>query len=229
MEITERPLGQIKPYPGNPRTIPEKAVASLANSIKKFGFRQPIVVDKDGVIIVGHTRYLAAKKLRMKKAPVHVMDVDEATARAYRVADNRLGEQAAWDISLLTSELRGLEEEAFEMADFGFSEAEIEMARIDELPIMRGQVPEPWGGAPDAFVAQKVEQPRVVLYFGTAEAKERFFEWFEEQDGNWRKQTSKNETYVAYMPKREQEKFNYEDDPHAADPAGAEEGGGENA
>ena len=74
MKIVERALSGISPYPNNPRNIPEAAVAHVARSIKEFGFRQPIVVDTDGVIIAGHTRYLAAQPLGIKKAPVHVMD-----------------------------------------------------------------------------------------------------------------------------------------------------------
>lgn len=110
MKIVERALSGISPYPNNPRNIPEAAVAHVARSIKEFGFRQPIVVDTDGVIIAGHTRYLAAQSLGIKKAPVRVMDdATDEQARAYRVADNRLGELSEWDHAALVEELESLE------------------------------------------------------------------------------------------------------------------------
>ena len=109
MKITERPLSGIKPYSNNPRNIPEAAVVKVARSIKEFGFRQPLVVDVDGVIIVGHTRYLAAKTLGIKRVPVHVMDATDEHVRAYRIADNRLGEISNWDDAALVEELESLD------------------------------------------------------------------------------------------------------------------------
>ena len=88
MQIELRPIDQVKPYPGNPRQNDE-AVDAVAASLKEFGFRQPIVVDADGVIIVGHTRYKAAQKLGLKQVPVHVAtDLTPAQVKAYRIADN---------------------------------------------------------------------------------------------------------------------------------------------
>ena len=109
MKVTERALSGITPYPNNPRNIPEAAIAQVARSIEAFGFRQPIVVDPDGVIIVGHTRYLAAHQLGLKKIPAHVMEVTDEQARAYRIADNRLGELSEWDNAALVEELEALE------------------------------------------------------------------------------------------------------------------------
>ena len=109
MKITERALSGIKPYSNNPRNIPEAAVVKVARSIKEFGFRQPLVVDVDGVIIVGHTRYLAAKTLGIKRVPVHVMDATDEHVRAYRIADNRLGEISNWDDAALVEELESLD------------------------------------------------------------------------------------------------------------------------
>ena len=110
MKVTQRKLDTIKPYPLNPRRITDAAVTAVAKSLKDFGWRQPIVVDAQGVIIVGHTRFLAAKSLGMKTAPVHVMDVTDDQAKAYRLADNKTGEQVAWDVQLLAEELEsGLE------------------------------------------------------------------------------------------------------------------------
>ena len=220
MKVSQRKLSTIKPYPENPRKITDEAVSAVARSLEDFGWRQPIVVDKKGVIIVGHTRYLAALSLELETVPVHVMDVTEEQARGYRLADNRLGEKAEWDVQLLSGELRWLDEK-LDMTPLGFSAAELEMARIDDLSVMTGRAAEPWGGDPTALVHEKQDFPRCIVYFQTPEAKETFFEWLATQDSNYRKQTSKNETYVAYLPKREQMAFNVEDGPEGeeAEPA----------
>ena len=87
--IEERSLDSIRPYPGNPR-INDSAVNAVAASIREFGFRQPIVVDEHGEIIVGHTRYKAAQKLDLQTVPVHVMrGLPPEKLRAYRIADNQ--------------------------------------------------------------------------------------------------------------------------------------------
>ena len=100
-------------YSRNSRKIPERAVDKVAASIKEFGWRQAIVVDKDGVIICGHTRLLAAKKLGLKQVPVHVADnLTPAQVKAYRLMDNRSHEETDWDLELLgpeLEELRGLD------------------------------------------------------------------------------------------------------------------------
>ena len=96
MKIELRKLSEIKPYPGNPR-VNDAAVAAVAASIREFGFRQPIVVDEDGVIIVGHTRWKAARKLGLETVPVHVaMGLTPAQVKAYRLADNKTGELSDW-------------------------------------------------------------------------------------------------------------------------------------
>src|SRR5499427_4474857 len=100
------PIDKVIPYARNSRKIPERAVDKVAASIKEFGFRVPIVVDKDGVIICGHTRLLAAKKLGLEEAPVHVADnLTPAQVRAYRLLDNRSHEETSWDEDLLGLEL----------------------------------------------------------------------------------------------------------------------------
>jgi ParB-like chromosome segregation protein Spo0J len=97
MEITLRPLSDIRPYFNNPR-INDPAVRAVAASIREFGFRQPIVVDVVGVIIVGHTRYLAAIELGLEKVPVHVAsDLTPTQIRAYRIADNQTATLSRWD------------------------------------------------------------------------------------------------------------------------------------
>ncbi|MFM7976958.1 MAG: ParB N-terminal domain-containing protein, partial [Pirellula sp.] len=97
MKIDIKPIAEIKPYPNNPR-INDDAVDAVASSIKEFGFRQPIVVDTDGVIICGHTRFKAAQKLGLEKVPIHVAtDLTPEQIKAYRIADNKSSELADWN------------------------------------------------------------------------------------------------------------------------------------
>lgn len=118
MKVVIKPITDIKPYDKNPRRN-EQAVTPVANSIKEFGWQQPLVIDKKGVIIAGHTRYLAAQQLGLTEVPVVVADLTERQAKAYRLADNKTGELAAWDFPLLDLELTdiGLD---FDLSQFGF-------------------------------------------------------------------------------------------------------------
>jgi len=101
MKIEQWKLSDIKPYPGNPRQN-DAAVDAVAASIKEFGFRQPIVVDPEGVIVVGHTRYKAALKLGLETVPVHVArGLTPIQIKAYRIADNKTSDLATWDLNLL--------------------------------------------------------------------------------------------------------------------------------
>lgn len=119
MEVKTVGINSIKPYENNPR-INDGAVEATANSIKEFGWQQPIVVDKDGVIIVGHTRLRAAKQLGLSQVPVVYADnLTDAQVKAYRLADNKTGELADWDFDLLDVELDDLDLD-FDMSDFGF-------------------------------------------------------------------------------------------------------------
>ena len=109
MNLETRNIDAIQPYEKNPR-INEHAVQSVADSISAFGFRQPIVVDGDGVIIVGHTRWKAAQLLGLDSVPVIVAaDLTPEQAKAYRLADNKTGELAEWDMELLPVELSELQ------------------------------------------------------------------------------------------------------------------------
>ncbi|MCF0223807.1 MAG: ParB N-terminal domain-containing protein [Fibrobacter sp.] len=121
MEIIDVEIGKVKPYERNPRNNKE-AVEKVANSIKEFGFKQPIVVDSENVIIAGHTRLLAAKKLGMDKVPVvFANDLTPEQVRMYRLADNKVAEFSEWDIDLLKAELQSLDG-SFNFADFGFGD-----------------------------------------------------------------------------------------------------------
>jgi DNA modification methylase len=146
MKIEMRDIARIKPYENNPR-INEAAVDAVAASIKEFGFRQPIVVDEEYVIIVGHTRHKAALKLGMKKVPVHVAKgLTPAQARAYRLADNQTATLSQWDEERLPFELAALQEMGFDLDLTGFSSEDI--LRYLEPPSAEGltdpdDIPEP--------------------------------------------------------------------------------------
>src|ERR1700731_1724844 len=110
MLVELRPITSIRPYENNPR------LNDGAASIKEFGFRQPIVVDEEGVIIVGHTRYKAALKLGLDMVPVHVaIGLTPAQAKAYRIADNQTATMSQWDNDRLPIELAELQQMGFDL------------------------------------------------------------------------------------------------------------------
>jgi DNA modification methylase len=126
LHVEVRPIAEVIPYKRNARKIPERAIEKVAASLREFGWRQPIVVDSDGVIIVGHTRLLAAQKLGAANVPVHVAtELSAAQVRAYRLMDNRSHEEASWDNSLLGPELVDLKGLDYDLALTGFESSEI--------------------------------------------------------------------------------------------------------
>lgn len=125
MKVDSVAIGLVKPYPGNPRRN-RKSVGKVADSITEYGWRQPIVVDEDMVVIAGHTRLQAAKRLKITEVPVHVAKgLSAQQTKAYRLMDNRSAEDSSWDSELLTIELTGLLEDGFNMAFTGFSGEEL--------------------------------------------------------------------------------------------------------
>ena len=110
-------INTIKPYDRNPRIISEDAISKVKESLENFGWQQPIVVDKDNVIIVGHTRYRAAQELHLDKVPVVTADLSQEKVKAYRIADNRTNEEAEWDDELLALEIKELEMKDFDLAN----------------------------------------------------------------------------------------------------------------
>lgn len=126
MKVEDWDIEKLIPYARNPRKNSD-TVDGLAASIKEFGFQQPIVVDVENVIVVGHTRYLAAKKLGLKKVPVHVAkDLTPDQAKAYRIVDNKLQEKSKWDYELLQLELGEIELDSDVMA-LTFSQSELDV------------------------------------------------------------------------------------------------------
>ena len=125
MDVVDLPLERLIPYARNPRKN-ESAVATVAASLKEFGWRQPIVVDEEMVILAGHTRLEAARQLGLSTAPVHVArGLTPAQARAYRLMDNRASENAEWDEALLGLELGDLQGDGFDLGLTGFDDAEL--------------------------------------------------------------------------------------------------------
>jgi ParB-like chromosome segregation protein Spo0J len=146
MQIELWELGRLRPYEQNPR-VNDKAVEAVARSIREFGFRVPIVVDAEGVIICGHTRLKAAQKLGLKQVPVHVAtDLSPVQVKAYRLADNATADLAQWNYELLPIELESLRDLDYDITTLGFSEKEL--AQILDGGVKEGlcdpdEVPEP--------------------------------------------------------------------------------------
>lgn len=129
MKIKNMKINDLIPYENNPRNN-EGAIEYVANSIKQFGFKVPIVVDKDNVIVAGHTRWLAASALEMDEVPVVVADdLTPAQIRAFRIADNKVAEKASWDYSKLGVEIKDLMDIdlGFDLTDIGFGEFELDV------------------------------------------------------------------------------------------------------
>ena len=147
------PLSRITPYASNPR-LNDDAVRAVAESIRTFGFRQPIVVDTEGVIVCGHTRYKAAKHLGLETVPVHVAkDLTPEQIRAYRIADNKSSELAEWDLELLPIELGAIAADGIELSLLGFDTEEL--AKLLDPGVKQGLVDEDEVPAPpDEAVTQ---------------------------------------------------------------------------
>ena len=122
-QVVYQDISQIHPYENNPRNN-EAAIEPVAQSIKRFGFRVPILIDGKGTIIAGHTRYEAAKRLGMDKVPcIRVDDLTDEQIRAYRIADNKVAEASSWNDDVLRAEMDALKALDVDLTDTGFSEA----------------------------------------------------------------------------------------------------------
>ena len=136
MKIEMRRVEDVHPYEDNPRITPERAIRAVMRSIEKYGWRQPIVVDEEGIIVVGHTRIYAAKRLGIEKVPVHIATgLTPDQVKAYRIADNKTQELTSWDNEKLIEELTQLNSSLpdTEMIEVpGFSD--VELNRMIEMP-----------------------------------------------------------------------------------------------
>lgn len=134
LKIVYKKIGDLTPYENNPR-INDNAVDAVAKSIEEFGFKVPIVIDKDGVIVAGHTRLKAAKQLQIDEVPCIIADdLSDEELKAFRLADNKVSELAGWDWDKLEEELEELKMSDIEMEELGFEENDVlDLSYIDEL------------------------------------------------------------------------------------------------
>ena len=131
-KIYQKSVNDLIPYVNNPRNN-TGAVDAVASSIAEFGFKVPIVIDKNNIVVTGHTRLLAAKKLGLETVPVIVADeLTDAQIKAYRLVDNKVAELATWDNDLLAQEIEQLNDLDFDLTPFGFDEPEKDPDELDE-------------------------------------------------------------------------------------------------
>jgi ParB-like chromosome segregation protein Spo0J len=174
MQIELLKLDEITPYARNPR-INAHAVEKVAASIKEFGFRQPIVTDGEHVIVAGHVRYEAAKRLGLKKVPVHVAEgLTPAQIKAYRITDNRVGEESEWDKALLQLEVTELGEEEYDTELLGFNVEELKEieSSLDDL------LEDGFGDDEDGSIEEADTTARIGSYSFTIE-RGQYLEWLE--------------------------------------------------
>lgn len=126
MNIIYKKLEELKPYANNPR-FNDDAVEYVKNSINQFGFKVPIIIDQDGEIIAGHTRYKASLELKLKEVPCIIADdLTEEQIKQFRLVDNKVAEKSTWNYELLEEELADLKELGIDMEEYGFEDLEIE-------------------------------------------------------------------------------------------------------
>lgn len=131
LEIKYIPINDIKPYKNNPR-LNEEAIPYVMKSIREFGFKNPIILDKNNVIVAGHTRLESAKRLGMKEAPViYADDLTEEQVKAFRLVDNKVSEKSMWDYSKLDEELDSILD--IDMSMFDFAIDDINWDDVEEL------------------------------------------------------------------------------------------------
>jgi ParB-like chromosome segregation protein Spo0J len=154
------PISSIRPYEKNAKKHPPKQIKQIAKSIKEFGFNQPIVVDKQGVIIIGHGSFEAAKKLLLMEVPVEEVDLTEEQAKAYRLADNKLNE-SEWDMDLVLDELADLSLEMQELTGF------------ESLEELRAELDNPYTSKVETPVyTPKSENPLITALYNDVKLKE---------------------------------------------------------
>ena len=195
MNIQEIEIDKIIPYHNNPRK--NQAIDKVASSLSEYGFQQPIVVDKNMVVIVGHTRLQGAKKIGMEKVPVLIADLDEAKAKAYRIADNRLSEDSAWDYDLLKGEIDILKEIKFDINELGFEEQELETIIFQENHDTREWLDheEHWQDMPSFEHSDQSPFRSLTVNFVNKEAVDTFFQLI--------KQDYTDKTKYIWFPKIE--------------------------
>ncbi len=183
------PAERVIPYARNPRTATDTAVGKVAASIKEFGFRVPIIVDSEGVIIAGHTRLAAAKRLGLERVPVLVAaDLSPAQVKAYRIADNRTAQETGWERALLELELEDLRGLDFDLSLTGLDPLEFAEHGAETDPYAE------WDGMPDYEQDDLQSVFHVSVHFKSDTDAEAFFKligqekrrytWWPESDGH---------------------------------------------
>ena len=171
----------IKPYKNNPREIPMESVQKVMNSIREFGNNQPIVVDNDNVIVVGHTRWKALKQLGKAKAYVVKKEFPKGQAMAYRIMDNRSGEESKWANKLLASELNILKDDNFDLQLTGFNLTELEnLANDKELGFIQNSKDLKENFNVDFPDGMEVTHVKMVQLFLNTETEKDFKLWCQE-------------------------------------------------
>lgn len=164
MKIEQWPIDKLILYVRNPRDN-KAAVSAVKASIKEFGWRQPIVVDRDGVIVAGHTRYLAAQELGLDSVPVHIAtELTPTQVKAYRLADNRTADNATWNDELLKLELQELQEDDFDLELTAFTQNNIDQILADAL-----NPDDLWKGMPNFQQEDQSGVQKITVHFRTRE------------------------------------------------------------
>lgn len=178
MEIVNKKLEELKPYANNPR-FNDEAVEYVANSIKQFGFKVPIIIDKKGEIVAGHTRYKASLQLGLKEVPCIVADdLTDEQIKAFRIADNKVSDKATWNDDLLGDEIKDLLDD-FDMTDFGFGDFEISILTEDMEPDgYDDELIQNYSNNAEDFLANK----RVIITYKTEEENEFLKNLFKEDN-----------------------------------------------
>lgn len=173
MKVELMPVDQVIPYARNPR-INAHAIEKVAASIKEFGFRQPIVTDKELVIVVGHVRFEAAKRLGLKKVPVHIAtELTPEQIKAYRITDNRVGEESEWDKALLQLEIAELDDATYDTELLGFNAEELK-----EIQTSLDSLEDGFGADDDDDIEEADTTARIAAYTFPI-PRERYLEWME--------------------------------------------------
>ena len=163
-----RAIGALIPFARNSRTHSDEQVAQIAASIREFGWTNPILVDGENGIIAGHGRLAAARKLGLADVPVIVIDhLTDAQKRALVIADNKLALNAGWDFELLENEVRGLDDDGFDLSLLGFDDAELSKmlaeVELSELPALPDGDREPFQQMTFTLHDEQVEQVKAAM------------------------------------------------------------------
>jgi len=196
MKVQTINIDKIIPYANNPRK--NQNIDKVANSIKEFGFRQPLVVDKHYNIVAGHTRYQAAKQIGLKEVPIHIANLNKEQLKAYRIADNRVNQESEWDYQLLHNELKDLINEDYNMFTLGFEGLELEnIIHADNFSTKWLDQMKEWKNMPEFKHDDKTPYKRLVVNFETKKDVDSFFKLI--------KQEYTDKTQYVNIPKRKQQ------------------------